>query len=84
MAEQQTQLISKIVTDETQTPVGERGGGGKEVKGGGGGSSDGEEACNRDGKCFIYSILQVFIKATTTHHSLVDIRQTHRAILSHE
>ena len=36
MAEQQTQLISKIVTDETQTPVGERGGGGKEVKGGGG------------------------------------------------
>ena len=30
MAEQQTQLISKIVTDDTQTPVGERGGGGGE------------------------------------------------------
>ena len=37
MAEQQTQLISKIVTDDTQTPVGERGGGGGERSERGGG-----------------------------------------------
>ena len=73
MAEQQTQLISKIVTDDTQTPVGERGGGGERSERGGGGSSDGEEACNRDGKCFIYSILQVFIKAYDFHGDAIQL-----------
>ena len=49
MAEQQTQLISKIVTDDTQIPVGETGGGGgKEVKGGGGGGGKNRDACISD------------------------------------
>ena len=83
MAEQETQLISKIITDDTRTP---------EVEGGGGERGRGESSKGQrhvTGMGMLYQNLQLLITApwlplTTTHHCMVDKRQTHRAILTHE
>ena len=79
MAEQETQLISKIVTDNTQTPVGEGGGRGK-LRWGGGMQQEWE---------MLYQNLQLLITApwlplTITHHRVVNKRQTHGTILRQE